>query len=117
MTKNIFHNKVVRQNASFSIEVVVQANALQNEEIRLQLLKGGKVLQEKEILIETENQLQYSVCGYFENLRTSFGDSGSQVSNIIGWAYDGNPIYGPYGYSDPENFNSVPNLFIVSLQS
>jgi len=61
-----------------------------------------------EILIETENQLQYSVCGYFENLRTSFGDSGSQVSNIIGWAYDGNPIYGAYGYSDSENSNSVP---------
>ena len=25
-----------------------------------------------------------------------------QVSGIIGWAYDGNPIYGPYGFSDPE---------------
>lgn len=23
-------------------------------------------------------------------------------SPIIGWAYDGNPIYGPYGYADPE---------------
>jgi len=63
-----------------------------------------------EILIETENQLQYSVCGYFENLRTSFGDSGSQVSNIIGWAYDGNPIYGAYGYSNPEDTNSTPKI-------
>jgi hypothetical protein len=60
--------------------------------------------------LETENQLQYSVCGYFENLRNSFGDIGLQVSNIIGWAYDGNPIYGPYGYSDPENSNSIPKL-------
>ena len=58
-----------------------------------------------EILIETENQLQYSVCGYFDNLRSSFGDDGLQVSNIIGWAYDGNPIYGSYGYSDSENSN------------
>ena len=24
-------------------------------------------------------------------------------SPIIGWAYDGHPIYGPYGYQDPEN--------------
>ena len=24
-------------------------------------------------------------------------------SPIIGWAYDGHPIYGPYGYEDPEN--------------
>lgn len=54
--KNIFHNKVVRQDASFSLEVVVQANALQNEKIQLQVLKGEKVLQEKEILIETDNQ-------------------------------------------------------------
>ena len=61
--KNIFHNKVVRQNASFSVEVVVQANALQNEKIQLQLLKNGKVLQEKEILIDTENQ---SVVANFE---------------------------------------------------
>ena len=27
-------------------------------------------------------------------------------SPIIGWAYDGNPIYGPYGYSDPTNQSS-----------
>ena len=27
-------------------------------------------------------------------------------SPIIGWAFDGNPIYGPYGYSDPTNQTS-----------
>ena len=27
-------------------------------------------------------------------------------SPIIGWAFDGNPIYGPYGYSDPTNQSS-----------
>ena len=31
-----------------------------------------------------------------------FQDNGSDVSSIIGWAYDGNPIYGPYGFTDPE---------------
>ena len=31
---------------------------------------------------------------------------------IIGWAYDGNPIYGPFGYSDPTNINS--DLKIIS---
>ena len=63
-----------------------------------------------ETLVETENKLQYSVCGYFSQLRTSFGDNGSQVSSIIGWAYDGNPIYGPYGYSDPKNSSSIPKI-------
>jgi hypothetical protein len=65
-----------------------------------------------EILRETENQLQYSVCGYFENLRNSFNDDESRVSNIIGWAYDGNPIYGPYGYSNPEDSNTIPKRLI-----
>ena len=27
-------------------------------------------------------------------------------SPIIGWAFDGNPIYGPYGYSDPTDQSS-----------
>jgi hypothetical protein len=62
-----------------------------------------------EILVETDNKLQYSVCGYFKELRESFNDTG-EVSNIIGWAYDGNPIYGPYGYSDPENSSSIPKI-------
>jgi hypothetical protein len=85
------------------------SNAILNANIR-PLTVNNNVKFGDEILIETENQLQYSVCGYFENLRTSFGDNGLQVSNIIGWAYDGNPIYGPYGYSDSENSNSIPKL-------
>ena len=28
-------------------------------------------------------------------------ESSLEHSPIIGWAFDGNPIYGPYGYSDP----------------
>ena len=63
-----------------------------------------------EFLTETENKLQYSVCGYFNTLRQSFEDNGTSVSNIIGWAYDGNPIYGAYGYSDPEDTSSNPKL-------
>ena len=46
--------------------------------------------------------MQYSVLGYAGKIQTSFGDTvtSPQVhSPIIGWAYDGNPIYGPYGYS------------------
>jgi hypothetical protein len=27
-------------------------------------------------------------------------------SPIIGWAYDGNPIYGPYGYKNPNDVQS-----------
>jgi|TARA_R100000084_G_scaffold31602_4_gene12210 hypothetical protein len=33
--------------------------------------------------------------------------SGFVHSPILGWAYDGNPIYGPYGYSNPVDSNSA----------
>lgn len=34
-------------------------------------------------------------------------------SPIVGWAFDGLPIYGPYGYEDPAN----PNSDIVAIKS
>ena len=34
------------------------------------------------------------------NLRNFLGDLGQDHSPIIGWAYDGNPIYGPYAIVD-----------------
>jgi len=38
------------------------------------------------------------------SLRSLFSDTNpSNHSPIIGYAYDGNPIYGPYGYSNPLN--------------
>jgi hypothetical protein len=40
-------------------------------------------------------------------------DSGIVHSPIIGWAFDGNPIYGPYGLSDPTNLAST----IVQIKS
>ena len=33
-----------------------------------------------------------------EQLLTVFGDDGATHSALIGWAYDGNPIYGPTGF-------------------
>ena len=33
-------------------------------------------------------------------------EDGLEHSPIIGWAFDGNPIYGPYGYSDPTDQSS-----------
>jgi len=31
-------------------------------------------------------------------------------SPIVGWAYDGNPIYGPYGYSSPNNTSTIKRI-------
>jgi hypothetical protein len=63
-----------------------------------------------EVLIGNDNNnLEYAVIGYFQNIKTNFNDNGDlsgQHSDIIGWAYDGNPIYGSFGYSDPNDINS-----------
>ena len=65
----------------------------------------------EDTLIETLNNLQYSVVGYSTSvLGTEFNDNGVNHSPIIGWAYDGNPIYGPFGYSDPQNTSSPISL-------
>ena len=44
----------------------------------------------------------------FENTQGLIKEQNSSLehSPIIGWAYDGNPIYGPYGYTDPTDQGS-----------
>ena len=65
--------------------------------------EGGEFLFGNEI----NNGLQYSVLGYNDTLRDSFADTSTDThSPLIGWAYDGNPIYGSYGFSDPEDITS-----------
>ena len=70
----------------------------------------------KDLLIETTNNLKYSVCGYTTN---TFQESNSSASGIIGWAYDGNPIYGPYGYEKPDEdpSNITPGAVVKRLVS
>jgi len=64
-----------------------------------------------------DEQLTYMVTSLSKSLMNkmsneygeNFTDSNFH-SPIIGWAYDGVPIYGPYGFSDPENSNSQIKL-------
>ena len=62
--------------------------------------------QQTEQLKDVDGSLSYSVNGYFNILRNSFNDTSSELSGIIGWAYDGNPIYGSYAPVDPTDINS-----------
>jgi hypothetical protein len=50
---------------------------------------------------------EYSITSYDREIRENvYNDVGLVHSPIIGWANDGNPIYGPFGYEDPNNINS-----------
>ena len=50
----------------------------------------------------------------FDVLSNGDFDKPTKHSSIIGWAYDGNPIYGPFGYTDPNNISSALKLISSS---
>ena len=51
----------------------------------------------------------YGVCANPVQLRNELNDDGTAHSPILGFAYDGNPIYGPYGYENPLDSTSTIN--------
>jgi len=93
--------KITSRGVNASLEASVRHLTLNNHE------RHGD-----EILVDTEDGLQYGMVGYSTAVGLSeFGDNSIDHSPIVGWAYDGNPIYGPYGYDDPSNSNSqIRNL-------
>ena len=51
--------------------------------------------------------LEYVNLSYSNDIASNeFNDTGTTHSPIIGYAYDGHPIYGPYGFSDPLDTSS-----------
>ena len=74
-------------------------------------------------LTSRDTSLSFGILGYsqliasfleksFTTLQNGEFNQITQHSPIVGWAYDGNPIYGPFGYSDSDNINS--DLKIIS---
>ena len=46
-----------------------------------------------------------------DNVNDSYGElNPTRHSPILGWAYDGHPIYGPYAYVDKQNRNPFNQL-------
>jgi hypothetical protein len=101
-------NAGIGYSTSSSIEIIPSGTgAILNASIRSLTVNQVEKLptQQNEILSDEDGELSYSVSGYFDVLRSSFNDDGSDLSGIIGWAYDGNPIYGPYATVDPTGTN------------
>ena len=96
--------KVVPAGRNANIDVKVRALTLNNHD------RYGN-----DILTSSETGLKFGQVGLKTSLLSSeFNDDGTSHSPIIGWAYDGNPIYGPYGYSDPDDANSELKLLKTS---
>ena len=47
----------------------------------------------------------YGIVANPVQLRSELNDDGTNHSPILGFAYDGNPIYGPYGFANPLDAN------------
>jgi len=107
-------NKGIGYSQNTTIKIIPAGNnAILDARVRKLTLNDNETrFTSGEVLLEGKNKTQFKISKYFENLRTSFGEDGS-ISGIIGWSFDGNPIYGPYGHSDAENLQSP----IKSLES
>ena len=95
--------KITPNGSGFIIDSAVRDLTINN------LVRFGDEI----LLREAETNLQYSVVGYSNKIQGAFSDittSPQLHSPIIGWAYDGNPIYGPYGYSEADNNNSLSRI-------
>ena len=60
---------------------------------------GNGFLYEKPFGLNSKKELFGYTCSP-TNLRMEMGDTGSNHSPILGWAFDGNPIYGSMGYKN-----------------
>jgi hypothetical protein len=70
--------------------------------------------------VGTTNYFPYDPMSYLNHGQGSDGTYREHTtalhhSPIIGWAFDGHPIYGPYGYSDPTNPNSPIKRMVSSF--
>jgi len=109
-------NEVIIQNSgrgysdSSRIEIVNSGSgALFESNVRPLNVNNVNKIPEKQYQILKDingTSLNYLISGYYDNLRQTFRDTGSSNSNIIGWAYDGNPIYGAYSQTDPNDKTS-----------
>jgi len=80
---------------------------INNDELQYSYLYAPRPLRENTFVISgtSDNNTRYGV----PDLKTV---NGIEVSNtfhspIIGWAYDGNPIYGPYGFNQADGSSFV----------
>ena len=105
----IINGGVNYEDKNTSISVIAPGrNAVVESSVRYLSINNQERFSE-EIFPNYEDDLSYGVVGYSTDRDGSeFSDPNESTghSRVIGWAIDGNPIYGPYGYANPEDNNS-----------
>ena len=106
--------KVIKSGIGYSasdtsVSVVSSGfNHFLESKVRDLTIVTNEIFNSSKLLVDnSDDELKYSVCGYDVDL---FSDSKNKLSGIIGWAYDGNPIYGPYGSKNPNVFSNPTRL-------
>ena len=117
ITKVIIENAGRGYSNNSRIEITNSGSGvLFDSNVRSLNINNVNKIEEKQYEVFRENKfrngLDYSVSGYYDKLREIFGDHENKNSGIIGWAYDGNPIYGPFGPSDPKVLTSSTKRLI-----
>ena len=78
---------------------------------RYEILGSDKDTEHGFSFLNSRGFRNYGAVAYPPSLKTSLNDTSSNHSPIIGFAYDGNPIYGPYGYTDPvDNTSAIKRI-------
>ena len=106
ITDVIIINAGIGYSTSSFINVVSAGqNAFFDSKVRSLTINNHDTTESKQYqkLRESDNKLKYTVTGYSTSLFGDYAGNTTRVSSIIGWAYDGNPIYGPFGSENPEN--------------
>ena len=100
-----FDSRVRRLNVNDAFRFAESSRSNPTDKIFSNLYKNRKI-----------DNLVYGIFGYSQDLGSNFEELNGSHSPIIGWAYDGNPIYGPFGYSDPVDIQSGVRIINPSYE-
>ena len=107
-------NAGIGYSSTSTINVISSGSgAIIQSKIRPLTVNDAKRFENENYLIDDGN-LQYTVSGYIQKVYNSFRETPGRLSEIIGWAYDGNPIYGPNGYINPKDATSDVKTLVSS---
>ena len=96
---NIFE----REFANIGVDDGFVSESINDQSLQYSHLYAPRPLRSNSYVNSAGGETQYGVTDL--TLAGGVEKTNSYHSPIIGWAYDGNPIYGPYGFTDPQGGN------------